>query len=431
MTYSNEKDPKELSFGAPDSGEETSPSPSAEDYKPMGDFNVQRVKRKSQLDKKTLYIVAAMLGFSTLAIAGIITYTVLQITGSEASQSTGDIQADPALTTGTNVQDDSMNEMMAKVGAKTAAAKPTTDAHSPPPAADGQATATPPPTPPPRQQEAIFGVVSRFDSQGLSSGSVGGDSASSGDSNQDALIERIRQQAQGTAGTGGEASQNASLTGGTGRQSELDNLNGSTYANTKAWRIPDTKYLLKKRTNLECVLYTAIKTDHPGFTTCLLTRPIFSADGSTILAEAGAALYGEQRVEIEPGQTSAFTAFTELDVGIDGIRTSLNGLGTDTLGRSGIEAWVDQHMGLRIGSSLLVALWSDGLQTFSNKASSGGNSTYSYNNTEQASDELAKSVMDKYINITDTGYVLPGTVINVVVAQDIDFSSVFTTRRPQ
>ena len=41
---------------------------------------------------------------------------------------------------------------------------------------------------------------------------------------------------------------------------------------------------------------------------------------------------------------------------------------------------------------------------------------------------MASKVLDANINIAPTGYVKPGTVINVIVAQDIDFSSVYTTR---
>ncbi len=73
-----------------------------------------------------------------------------------------------------------------------------------------------------------------------------------------------------------------------------------------------------------------IKTDYPGFTKCTLTMPLYSADGSVILARAGAELRGEQKVEIHAGQSSVFTTWTELETSVAGstqsVLTSLNGL---------------------------------------------------------------------------------------------------------
>ncbi|HGS4165026.1 TPA: TrbI/VirB10 family protein, partial [Klebsiella pneumoniae] len=43
-------------------------------------------------------------------------------------------------------------------------------------------------------------------------------------------------------------------------------------------------------------------------------------------------------------------------------------------------------------------------------------------------EDMASKALENSINIPPTAYVKPGTVINVIVNQDIDFSSVFTTR---
>ncbi|MDI5545511.1 conjugal transfer protein TrbI, partial [Salmonella enterica subsp. enterica serovar Cerro] len=47
---------------------------------------------------------------------------------------------------------------------------------------------------------------------------------------------------------------------------------------------------------------------------------------------------------------------------------------------------------------------------------------------EQNAEDMASKALENSINIPPTGYVLPGTVITVIVAQDIDFSSVYKTR---
>ncbi|KPX00281.1 hypothetical protein ALO75_200211 [Pseudomonas syringae pv. coryli] len=41
---------------------------------------------------------------------------------------------------------------------------------------------------------------------------------------------------------------------------------------------------------------------------------------------------------------------------------------------------------------------------------------------------MANKSLDSTINIPDTALLLPGTVMTVIVARDIDFSSVFQNR---
>lgn len=48
---------------------------------------------------------------------------------------------------------------------------------------------------------------------------------------------------------------------------------------------------------------------------------------------------------MKAGQSSVFTSWSELETAPDGIRASLNGLGTDPMGSSGTEAYVDNHYG--------------------------------------------------------------------------------------
>jgi type IV secretion system protein VirB10 len=60
-------------------------------------------------------------------------------------------------------------------------------------------------------------------------------------------------------------------------------------------------------------------------------------------------------------------------------------------------------------------------------ATQKNNSSFTFNNSESTANNMASKVLDNYINITSTGYVPPAQVINVIVAQDIDFSSVFKT----
>lgn len=206
----------------------------------------------------------------------------------------------------------------------------------------------------------------------------------------------------------------------------LSDLKGSSYAPATAYMSPDRKFLLKRKSNLRCSLYTAVKTDHPGFVKCILTQPLYSSDGSVIIAEAGAELDGEQKVEIKPGQTSVFTTWTDLETTV-GVRANLNALGTGAMGESGTEAYIDNHYGKRFGGAVMLSFIQDAFASAAN-ATKQNSSTYSFDNSSSNAENMASKALENSINIPPTGYVLPGTVINVIVAQDVDFSSVFKTR---
>lgn len=207
----------------------------------------------------------------------------------------------------------------------------------------------------------------------------------------------------------------------------LSDLKGTSYAPTAAYLSPERKFLLKRKANVRCALYNAVKTNHPGFVKCILTQPLYSSDGSVILAEAGAELDGEQKVEMRPGQSSVFTTWTDLET-TAGVRANLNALGTGAMGESGTEAYVDNHYGERFGGAVMLSFIQDAFASAAN-ATKKNNSTYSFDNSESNAENMASKALENSINIPPTGYVLPGTVINVIVAQDVDFTSVFKTRK--
>ncbi|HDQ4465215.1 TPA: TrbI/VirB10 family protein [Pseudomonas aeruginosa] len=224
--------------------------------------------------------------------------------------------------------------------------------------------------------------------------------------------------------TEGEGS--AALNPASGRAS-LGQLGGTGFAPSKAVLAPQGKYLLRHNTYTSCVLYTEIVTDYPGLIECRLTEPLYSADGSTVIAEAGDRLTGEQRTEVRPGQTRVFTSWTELETAT-GVRARLDSLGTGPMGASGTSAWIDNHYMQRFGGAVMLSMIQDALQIATNRSQKSNSDGYTVNNTESSVENMADKALENSINIPPTAYILPGTVMNVVVARDIDFSSVFENR---
>ncbi|MCY1271822.1 Bacterial conjugation TrbI-like protein [compost metagenome] len=218
---------------------------------------------------------------------------------------------------------------------------------------------------------------------------------------------------------------------GSDERGSLGNLGGTRFASTKAKPAPDGTYLLAHNTYARCALYTEIITDNPALIECRLTDPLYSANGQTVIADAGARLFGEQRVSIKSGQQRVFTAWTEMEAnnGTEKpVRVRLDSLGAGPMGASGTQAWIDNHWSERFGASLMLSLFQDVMQGVSNTTQKSSNDGYTVNNSERNVESMAEKALDSTINIPPTGYILPGTVMTVIVARDIDFSTVYQNR---
>lgn len=225
----------------------------------------------------------------------------------------------------------------------------------------------------------------------------------------------------GEQGTGGNDA-------GSGGKS--DSLKGTNYADgSVSHKNADArKFLLSRGTTLRCALYTEIVTDYPGPVLCRLTKDLYSSDGSVKLAEAGSLLSGERSVSLEPGKARIFTQWRELETP-NGVRAQIDSLGTGPLGATGSEAWIDNHYAQRFGGAILLSLFDDTLATLENLASNDSKSDVTYDNSSDNASEMASIALEQSINIAPTGHILAGTVINVLVVRDIDFSTIYTTTR--
>jgi type IV secretion system protein VirB10 len=232
-----------------------------------------------------------------------------------------------------------------------------------------------------------------------------------------------RRQSRGQDGGGLDDSSD----GSSRNKGSLSHLSGTNFASTKAYLAPSGKYLINHATYTRCALYTEIVTTHPGLVDCRLTDPLYSADGSTVIAEAGDKLTGEQTVSVMAGETSVFTVWNMLETQ-SGTRVRIDSLGAGPMGASGTEAWIDHHWKQKFQGAVMLSLFQDGMQALVNSTQKTGGSGYTVNNSEQNVESMASKVLDSSINIADTGHVLAGTVINVIIARDIDFSTVYENR---
>ncbi|MGR5136877.1 type IV secretion system protein VirB10 [Vibrio jasicida] len=183
-------------------------------------------------------------------------------------------------------------------------------------------------------------------------------------------------------------------------------------------------FLLKHGSNIPCALYSQVISDYQGIVMCRVTQDVYSANGKALLVERGSLLTGSQNVQLEAGKNRVFTTWADIETP-NGISIRIDSLGAGRLGASGNEAWVDNHFKERFGGAILLSFLDDAFSALAEKAaSSNGDITFD-SSTENASN-MAEKALESSINISPTGYTQIGQRINIIVARDIDMSSVYT-----
>jgi type IV secretion system protein VirB10 len=191
----------------------------------------------------------------------------------------------------------------------------------------------------------------------------------------------------------------------------------------RAQVLPTERFLLPKGAFIDCTLETAIDSTLPGMTTCITATDTFSVDGKVVLLERGTKLVGETRGEVQQGSARVFVLWTEARTPT-GVVVPLASPGTDELGRAGLAGQVDRHFWQRFGAAILISVVNGALQAA--VQSSSNNGTVIVN--PSASQDVMTEVLKSTVNIPPTVTKQNGDRIQVFVARDLDFRSVYELR---
>jgi type IV secretion system protein VirB10 len=192
----------------------------------------------------------------------------------------------------------------------------------------------------------------------------------------------------------------------------------------RAQLLPTQRLLLPKGAFLDCTLETAIDSTLPGMTTCVMATDIFGVDGQVVLLERGTKLVGETRGQVQQGSARVFVLWNEARTPT-GVVVPLGSPGADELGRTGLTGSVDRHFWERFGAAILVSIIDGGIQgaVQSSRSSSG---TVIVN--PSATQDVMTEVLKGTVNIAPTVTKRQGDRIQVLVARDLDFRSVYELR---
>lgn len=184
-------------------------------------------------------------------------------------------------------------------------------------------------------------------------------------------------------------------------------------------------------TYLRCVLETRIISDLDGFASCVITEPVYSFNGRALLLPKGSKIYG--RYAGGDFMNNRMAVVWDRVLTPSGVDVTLSAPGVDNLGSSGMPGQYDAHWARRISSALMISLLSDAFKYYAAEngpsqtgLTSGGFITQEpfESNTAEAIQNLAEQSIAENSRRPPTVTLNQGTVVNIYVTQDIDFSNV-------
>ncbi|MEO8001706.1 MAG: TrbI/VirB10 family protein [Arenimonas sp.] len=248
-------------------------------------------------------------------------------------------------------------------------------------------------------------MMNGADGSGMGGG-VGGSSAQN-DPYMQALLASVPNSSQGSA-----------------NKSESAKATSAQFINN-----PDS--LLVRGTYIRCVLETRIITDIPGFTSCVVTEPVYSINGSRLLLPKGSKVSGSYNTE-DPKFPRISVIWDRITTP-NGIDVAMASPGVDNLGGAGHPGDYNAHWASKMSSALFISLVSDIFKYAGEKngptttqVTTGGQVTQEpfQSNTAQTMERLANQVVDRNLSRPATVTINQGTVVNIYVAKDVSFAGV-------
>jgi type IV secretion system protein VirB10 len=191
--------------------------------------------------------------------------------------------------------------------------------------------------------------------------------------------------------------------------------------------------LLVRGTYIRCVLETRIVTDIPGFTACVVTEATYSINGRSLLLPKGSKISG--RYDTDANGPRVAVVWDRITTP-DGVDVSMASPGVDNLGGAGHPGDYDAHWGSRVSAALMISMISD---VFKYEGEQHGPRTTTVtngvvtqapfeSNSARTLQRLADQALDRSISRPATVTINQGTLLNVYVARDVDFSAVLARR---
>lgn len=259
---------------------------------------------------------------------------------------------------------------------------------------------------------------------GMQAGSPGESSGPGGLPTTSPFVQAFLDQQAAASGAGGGAG-----AGGAAAPARATSAKASI---AQYQRNPDA--LMVRGTYIRCILETRIITDINGYTSCVVTEPVYSINGRKLLLPKGSKALG--RYQGEPTGPRVEVIWDRITTP-NGLDVVLESAGVDNLGGAGHPGDYNGHWVSKMSSAIFISLISDAFKYAAAKngpstdtVTSGGNivSQPFESNTASTVEKLANQALAKAASRPATVTINQGTLVNIYVVQDVDFSGVIARR---
>lgn len=184
--------------------------------------------------------------------------------------------------------------------------------------------------------------------------------------------------------------------------------------------------ILTRGNSIPCALDRNIDSTVAGQITCHTISDIYSSSGKVLLMERGTQFVGTYAGDMSQGMSRLSATWDRLKTP-NNVFMSFSAPAIGAMGEGGISGSIDTQFGKRFGNTILLTTIQDVIANASThlaKNTQNGNG-YTFDNTSQASNDIATETLKNSINIPVILRKNAGEVIAIDVLQDLDFSSVY------
>ena len=193
---------------------------------------------------------------------------------------------------------------------------------------------------------------------------------------------------------------------------------------------PISKYMLQAGTVFPAVLQTTLNSDNPGVVMARVRADVYdSITGQYLLLPKGTKLLGKYSSKISPGQSTVQVIFQRL-IRPDGSSLTMNDLGVNDVGESGISDTVNNHWMRIIGAAALMTVFDIPAMISQNQmlnAASKDNgvgaaqlySSSALGAVSQGSQQVGEQLVDQAMKVQPTIIINAGKQFAAFVTKDI------------
>jgi type IV secretion system protein VirB10 len=202
-------------------------------------------------------------------------------------------------------------------------------------------------------------------------------------------------------------------------------------ANAVAYRVPHPIYTIRKGTVIPCTDVTAIDTSSGGNVGVTATLPmdVWSMDHHMILLGKGTTVVGEMGHGLVNGLDRLGVVWREFTTPPpDSVGVSISSPAVGPLGEGGLDGDVNRHEWQKVKGVVALSLLQGGLNIGQALAQSRGTTNIDFSAVTNGGNEIGNTLLRSTIDIPDTIHRDQGLACGIYMAQDIDFSHVYTAR---